>query len=624
MKVLFDELSDLAGNADAKSYNGQVFSVLPPSCDTADKIITINVSGTFSFDPIYEYECDYILIKGNVVVSIAGMKLKGGIRVKGCRLKMQFCSLKFPKSDYFVLCEEGTEAVIENSNFHDTKLFGIGLDSSVCTLMACTVNNTVNHSVIATGHSRILIESCSFGYTNGSHMYLDSQSECTINESNFLQSNSSSLFLNSESRVIVNKSLFRNNKHGAITLYYKSVGTIKECEVYDSYDTSILIDDSLCDIIDTRIIGSEGNGINASNDSIANIYNSHLASTQWPLIVVCDSSFCRVFKCSFEDSQMSAIVARNRSSLEISDCKISDSCECGIRIAFCKNVKISKCQIWNINYEGISIYDQSSAFISDCIIAGKVQTAIGVFTGGHADCNGLFLLGPFDHAVRVHHGGSANVSDCRMIFISNEVAEKSFLDISKMIKLCHKTSIDNPLIGDNSDGELINNDKPKKKLLLKDLFKAESKWSLSVINSYFYPYGSFELNSNSYGNYNPNIVEQSMLNKCIHCQQYKKLLHYVPCGHQVYCKECWHATETKPKRCEYCFLPVDKATPQINVGDESSSICPICYSNKTDGVIIPCGHMLCHDCSHKWDKTSPECPFCREEKAQYRGLVPYE
>ena len=39
--------------------------------------------------------------------------------------------------------------------------------------------------------------------------------------------------------------------------------------------------------------------------------------------------------------------------------------------------------------------------------------------------------------------------------------------------------------------------------------------------------------------------------------------------------------------------------------------CRICYSERIDTVIVPCGHVMCWECLQCLQKF--ECPFCRGE-----------
>ena len=44
-------------------------------------------------------------------------------------------------------------------------------------------------------------------------------------------------------------------------------------------------------------------------------------------------------------------------------------------------------------------------------------------------------------------------------------------------------------------------------------------------------------------------------------------------------------------------------------GDDNS-ICPICYENKRNTIVLPCKHLFCDSCTKKIMEKS-ECPICR-------------
>lgn len=48
--------------------------------------------------------------------------------------------------------------------------------------------------------------------------------------------------------------------------------------------------------------------------------------------------------------------------------------------------------------------------------------------------------------------------------------------------------------------------------------------------------------------------------------------------------------------------------------DEDSDLCGICYINKANCVLLPCGHIFfCFPCKTVYERTSPSrCPKCRE------------
>jgi sacsin len=49
-----------------------------------------------------------------------------------------------------------------------------------------------------------------------------------------------------------------------------------------------------------------------------------------------------------------------------------------------------------------------------------------------------------------------------------------------------------------------------------------------------------------------------------------------------------------------------------------SATCPICKENEVSVCLVPCGHVLCEECTSSWAQrlATVKCPFCRREVVQ--------
>ena len=58
---------------------------------------------------------------------------------------------------------------------------------------------------------------------------------------------------------------------------------------------------------------------------------------------------------------------------------------------------------------------------------------------------------------------------------------------------------------------------------------------------------------------------------------------------------------------------IPRINSQENVTEELDE-CPICLGNSVASVKLPCQHVFCHECIHKWaqQNSNPECPLCRQ------------
>jgi hypothetical protein len=52
--------------------------------------------------------------------------------------------------------------------------------------------------------------------------------------------------------------------------------------------------------------------------------------------------------------------------------------------------------------------------------------------------------------------------------------------------------------------------------------------------------------------------------------------------------------------------------------------CPVCLETMALSVIVPCGHLCCHNCIRAWDEVVNACPLCREPWTAYYTAVASE
>ena len=74
----------------------------------------------------------------------------------------------------------------------------------------------------------------------------------------------------------------------------------------------------------------------------------------------------------------------------------------------------------------------------------------------------------------------------------------------------------------------------------------------------------------------------------------------------------------KKKELENTFKEKTKFTENIEQEIKKSiNYCQICFDNKINTVIVPCGHTFCYDCI----KTSKICYFCRGEIKHLQNII---
>ena len=61
-------------------------------------------------------------------------------------------------------------------------------------------------------------------------------------------------------------------------------------------------------------------------------------------------------------------------------------------------------------------------------------------------------------------------------------------------------------------------------------------------------------------------------------------------------------------KAEFNMMKTTKDTPSKST--EDADMCKICFAERIDAVILPCGHFaICRVCGAKLD----ECPICRQD-----------
>ena len=51
---------------------------------------------------------------------------------------------------------------------------------------------------------------------------------------------------------------------------------------------------------------------------------------------------------------------------------------------------------------------------------------------------------------------------------------------------------------------------------------------------------------------------------------------------------------------------------QKNSGNKNFALCPFCHENKSNCVILLCGHLICHKCGKNINRCKYPCPKCKK------------
>jgi hypothetical protein len=222
----------------------------------------------------------------------------------------------------------------------------------------------------------------------------------------------------------------------------------------------------------------------------------------------------------------------------------------------------------------VCCYNHARAKIGSSQLIGPTVTGVEIFTGGWVECSDTAILGMTGPAIRSHLGGSGDFSSLLV----------SPVDIGPVY-----------------------------------LFKNESQRPMSI-----QLVGQPEPMTWNASSLPAAKGTEAVPPRCKGCGGPATDCVFAPCGHSIYCRECWDRLPQKPQSCELCVIPIDAVSRLIDCSaDDSAGICPICYSTEADSVILPCGHQVCHECGEHWVITNSTCPFCRTSNPHVRWKVSY-
>lgn len=86
-----------------------------------------------------------------------------------------------------------------------------------------------------------------------------------------------------------------------------------------------------------------------------------------------------------------------------------------------------------------------------------------------------------------------------------------------------------------------------------------------------------------------------------------------------FCVNCAEENIKNKEICTLCRYPIDDYL--IGVGGSDDGLCSICFENKADCIVKPCGHIgTCASCLEGWFKNKKICPFCRKDGSSYTRI----
>lgn len=585
-----------------------------------DMVLNFYYSMKLIFNNNFEYYCKQIILSNVGRVELHKAHIFGSISLTRSTVIINECIFEKPFTgvDYFISATNRSTCMISNSSFIETKLYGLCVDDysemglESCIIMKCELN-----SISVTGHSKLIAQNTSLLENNSNGITVNNESEVFLTNCVIKNTKKKGLSVTSSTSKLKGCS-FAFNGSGAVS-YTKSIGnTMDNCQIQGSLAVSIKLEDSRLTIENSNITQSKKTLLRATLNSFINCKNTTFSDCKWSLVSIYGSTQFNCTNSLFEYSYIRGINASDETQLRLNGCIFRRFAESAIHVIATKKVFIDDCIFNNCRYSGIDVCDYGFASVNNSIFAGGFENCAKIYTGASCMMNNVSFFGPFHHAIKIFYGGFGFFTDC--IFGNLQDALKfdkikPFAAHATMAKMIDKSP---PVFEcfDRCDSKAKYDSR---------FIKVDSKWLTTVTHCYIMGVGHYEIIANQMRIKKGSKIDVQKLKpaNCRICRKKAVGVHFSPCGHCTYCKECFQKSDFKqPKRCPVCKSNIERFVLRIDSADDG--LCPICYDSQVDSIILPCGHTLCNDCSIHWFSSSSNCPICREANVKVRLFVPYE
>jgi hypothetical protein len=566
-----------------------------------DDEITITTDMNLSFDFQNEIVCKKILIKG-CTVEIQGLNLRGSIYVETGILNISLSAIHNPPPEADYLLSLSTLSGVHASKcfFTDTDKYGISVDQNSALIMEnCQVNNTKLFAISVTGNSLVSCNSCLISNTEHDSIFTESHCQIRLRSTKISESKNHAISAYSLKSLTVENCILKNCQQGCFYIVNCQQGLISNSQFSDIGHTALYFENTKVVVKKSAFLNCNGNGINASLGTTIIVSSTSFKSTTFPPIAICQSSVDLIKKCNLSDSKMSGIIIRSGSCAAIRNCNIEAIEQFGVSVSDSNSVTIQSSLFVGCKYACIGCYNHSIVDVEKSYLIGPGRFGIDVFVGGILLSNDTTFVGFSDHAIYTHHGGSSRINTPLVDKI--EITKRE--DVSKII---NKIDI-------SKRGEPLEE---------KKIYCCDTKREFAITNGFVVGYGAFGVTRN-FGTPPAEVPRQIVCYKCLLCGKNKSAF-FCQCGHNIFCQECFD--KSHPSCCPLCLMPVEKTTRPIDQtpDGETDGTCGICFENRTDCIIIPCGHTICLECAKTSFKNSSSCPFCRESISKYTRMFSYE
>jgi hypothetical protein len=535
-------------------------------------------------------------------VSIHDLTLCGTLSVRNATAKLANCHVHNPPADCDYLLDISNHGKVSanHSMFGDTGRFGICIDDhSFLSLQQCTVSKCEFFAIALTGNSiGTFVESV---FSDGRHdiIYVDSFSALSLSKCSIQRAARLGVSAGSMTSLSLNQSTIEHCESGCLGAANCERIVITNCHFLHSPHSAVLLENTTAIIKHTIIANCHGNAINANRRAKLMASHCTLRNTTYPPLAICDGAIGYIKKCTIRESEMSGIIVRTGSRAAIKNCTVENIKQVGIGVSDSKDVSIGSCFVFNCQEGALSCYNHSEVHIRSSFLVGPSNIGINVFTGGFVYATDTTVAGMIDVAVWVHHAGSGRFTSTLMHPVACESKDALIEEIKTTPLLNCLVEVDN-----------------------ERLFRIETDRPVTAVGCFVVGSGIVDLVKNEDKDEAERGVH-AIPAKCKGCGKPATDCYFSICAHSLFCRACWDALEEKPTRCELCLMPIESVVSPIDASHDDDPTCGICLTEKSDAIIVPCGHLICADCGQAWFEQHSECPYCRDRGAKCRQFVSY-
>ena len=466
--------------------------------------------------------------------------------------------------------------------------------------------------------------------------------------------------------VIQNVKICNVGDKSALTVSGHSSAKCTNVHLESGTETLLVVnDESTVDISDSKIIGTEANGVFCNRNSTLFMKNCAIRRTKYPAIYVlggaCQVSHCELSgieqnaismnQCrefviednTLESIEGSAIAVLDESKGVVRNNTVKKVAGNGVFVSTGSDVDIQGNKLLSNVYPGIAVLVGSSAWLLENVVAGVVYSGICCRGAKHITIEKCQVSNSQDCGISVSDTALCEIRNCE--FLSCDAAAvESYNSAVVKVSDCILKDIKEwgfsayacgQIHATNNTAERISGGlcrlrcrgsgfvSDTKCVEVKELVKAETTGDFV-----FYRNGSFRNTASKIELVPEGVGDVEILPEwvdpykglCLKCHKAPRECFLVDCGHMVYCQKCCDEAKEKKENCPLCRFPIAKGV--VGYCSSLDDQCVICSENPASCVILPCGHTgYCRECLEKWYKNQRTCPTCRHEPSNFKVIV---